>query len=703
MPSQTKTKPRPSPTTRAKVRTARWRRDLKSRCKAADAATKRADAALSAALDKFETDTAASRMFRERADTWRTKPRGNVHEWAEAHRVIAQGPVPGRWVSRPYQKPVLEAITAKGVKGVLYVAASQGGGKTEICLNAAGFHMDADPSAVLLVEPTLDMADAFSKDRLAPMIAACDTLRGKVKDPKTRDSGNTTRHKVYPGGHITMVGANSASGLAMRPIRIVIFDEVDRYPLSAGTEGDPVKLAETRTFAYDILGLARKLFVTSPGQKYGRSDKLWAKTDQQEYMVPCQDCGHRQVMKWSQVHWDKDSDGNHQPETATYSCEGCGVCWPDAQRWDNVTNAPAASPDGNPYEAQAVFKGWHGFRLPGLCVLGSKLASYVEQWLDAQGNPELLRVFVNTVLCEWEDIRGESVDETGIMARREDWSKILPKGTELPAGVAVLTLGVDVQKDRVEYEVIGWGRGEESWSIEYGKVYGNVKEDASVLLDLDRLLLDRPFMHAKGFPLYIRAAAVDTGYATQAVYRYVKPRLRRVLPNGQPQFVFGVKGRSEYGRPLWPETSASKRLKLSGRVNLWTIGVDAGKDQVMARLSIAEPGPGYCHFPITRQAEYFKGLTAEQCRVVRRAGIDRRVWEDKVKGAPNEPFDLRVYGYAAVVGLQSKPFLLNLEAACIAIENAEDLMGGPVATGAARAVVAPKRRARRQRSRGYEA
>lgn len=694
MRSQAKTKRRPSNPK------AQFARGLSKRLAAADQGAERADAELASVLHKFDGHPAALHLLAERADTWRTRERGTVHEWAEAHRVISSGPVPGRWVSRPYQRPVLEAVTAKGVQGVLYVAASQGGGKTEICLNVAGYHMDEDPSAVLLVEPTLDMADAFSKDRLAPMIAACAPLRAKVKDPKARDSGNTTRHKVYPGGHVTMVGANSASGLAMRPIRVVLFDEVDRYPLSAGSEGDPVKLAETRTFAYDILGLARKLFVTSPGQKHGRSDKLWGKTDQQEYMVPCGDCGLRQMLKWSQVHWDKDADGKHLPETATYSCEGCGVIWSDAQRWDNITNAPAASPDGNPYEAQAPFRGWHGFRLPGLCVLGSRLGSFVEQWVDAQGNPELLRVFVNTVLCEWEDIKGESVDETGIMARREDWSKILPKGTQLPAGVAVLTLGVDVQKDRVEYEVIGWGRGEESWSIEYGKLYGNVKEDAAVLLELDHVL-DRPFVHAKGFPLYIRAASVDTGYATQAVYRYVKPRLRRALPNGQPQFVFGIKGRSEYGRPLWPETSASKRLKLAGRINLWTLGVDAGKDQVMARLSIAEPGPGYCHFDINRQADYFKGLTAEQCRMVRRAGVDRRVWELKKVGQPNEPFDLRVYGYAALVGLQAKPFLLNLEAACVTVEQAGDT---PMATGAkAKAKATQQPRRSRQRSKGYEA
>ena len=657
----------------------------------------------SEALQAFRSTAAAAKKealakyLNTRLQSWRTAPKISCHTWAEENRIIASGPVPGRWRSRPYQKPVLESVTEPGVEGTVYIAASQGGGKTEICLNVAGHHMDVDPSAILLVEPTLDMADAFSKDRLATMIAATPSLKDKVRDPRARDSGNTTRHKLFPNGHITMVGANSASGLAMRPIRVVIFDEVDRYGLSAGTEGDPVRLAETRTFAYEVLGLSRKLYVTSPGKKYGRSFKLWKKTDQQQYMVPCPDCGKRQVLKWAQVHWEKDKDGEHLPETAIYSCEKCGSCWDDPTRWKAVRDAPAASKDGNPYEATAPFKGWHGFRLPGLCVLGSKLGSFVKQWIDAQGNPELLRVFVNTVLCEWEDITGDSVSELGIMRRRKDYNALIPKGTQLPLGVAVLTMGVDIQKDRIEYEIIGWGRAEESWSIKYGKIYGAVASDVSVLEDLDKVL-SKPLVHAKGVPLYIRAAAIDSGYATQTIYKFCKPRLRRTLPDGRSQFVFAIKGRSEYGRPVWPVASKTTRLRLSGRINLWTLGVDAAKDQVMARLGISEPGPGYCHFPLTREKDYFLGLTAEQSNMQRKAGVERRVWTLKKQGEPNEPFDCRVYGYAALVGLQAEPFLLNLDTECLNIESAQYL----APSAAVKSAPAPTRQ-RRRRSKGYEA
>jgi len=587
----------------------------------------------------------------------------NVHQWAEANRIMSVGPVPGRWRSRPYQQPVLEAITDPANEGVAYFAASQGGGKTEIVLCALGYHMDVDPSPCLVVEPTLEMADALSKDRVAPMIAATPSLREKVRDPRSRDSGNTVRHKEFPGGHLTLVGANSASGLSMRPIRFAAFDEIGRYPKKAGTEGDPIKLGEARTFAFAVLGIARKLYTTSPADIGDRSHELWMKTDRREFFVPCPDCETEQFLKWDQVKWEKDESGAHLPATAVYVCEHCGSCWSDLKRW-------AAIRKGVP-RATAEFRKWAGFRVPGMAILGSRLEGFVEQWVEAQGNPELLKVFVNTVLAEWYETQGEIADETGLMARREDWSVHIPRDTELPYGVALLTMGVDVQKDRVEYEVLGWGRGEESWSLEYGKIYGNAKEDPSVLHDLDKVL-GRPWRHAKGFDLWIRGACIDTGYATRQVYGYCRPRLRRPLPSGLPQFVFAIKGRSEFGRPIWPKLASNSR-SLVGRINLWTLGVDAAKDQVMQRLGIVEPGPGYCHFPTTRTEDYFKGLTAEKVITRKR----ERIWTLRKSGQSNEPFDCRVYGYAALVGLQSKPFSLDLDAECAAIEIANEVVAAP--------------------------
>ncbi|MFQ5473940.1 MAG: terminase gpA endonuclease subunit, partial [Dehalococcoidia bacterium] len=301
----------------------------------------------------------------------------------------------------------------------------------------------------------------------------------------------------------------------------------------------------------------------------------------------------------------------------------------------------------------------------------------------------------------WET-EGASVDEMDLISRREDWSSELPQHTDLPDGVAVLTMGVDVQADRIEYEVVGWGRGEESWSIRYGRIYGDVKQDPAVLEELDRLL-GRAWTHAKGFPLWIRGACIDSGYATQAVYHYCKPRLRRALPNGLPQFVFAIKGRSQAGRTVWPEASTSTR-GLKSRINLWTLGVDAAKEQIYSRLGILKPGPGYCHFPADRPLRYFEQLTAEQMVARYRAGRRAVVWELKVAGRPNEALDCRVYAYAAITGLRAEPFLLDLDAEVERVESVQTVvLQARPEVGAAPAIHArPKGRCRAARSKGFE-
>lgn len=587
----------------------------------------------------------------------------------------------------------MDAMSDPRAHTVVGVFASQTG-KTDVTLNAVGFHIHQDPAPILVIQPTLSMAEAWSKDRLAPMLRDTPALRGKVQDPRARDSGNTLLHKSFPGGHLTVAGANSPASLASRPIRIVICDEVDRYPRSAGTEGDSVKLAETRSSAF---WNAKLILISSPGTRgISRIDGPWKKSDQRVYLVPCPDCGHFQVLRWAQVHWQKDELGGHLPETAVYACEHCGSAWSDAQRWAAVRRGH--------WKATKPFNGIAGFRLNALNVPWErrKLSRLVDQWLEAQGNPELLKVFVNTVLAEWwESEEGESVDETGLLSRREDWNALLPRGAELPDGVAVLTMGVDVQRSpaRVEYEVVGWGEGEESWSIAHGKILGDVKSDARVLEELDQVML-RPWIHAKGIELYIRGVGIDTGYATQVMYRFCKPRFTRPLPNGLPQFVFAMKGRSEFGRRIWPETATQQRRL--ARINLWVIGVDAAKEQIYSRLAIANPGRGYCHFPLDRPRSYFEQLTAEQSITKYRAGQKAIVWELKQEGRPNEALDLRVYAYAAMVGLQEDPFLLNLQAEVERLDTMEPRRIEDLKASAVRASEpAPSRRL--IRSKGVEA
>ena len=604
---------------------------------------------------------------------------------------------PGRWrtSNREYQRGFMDAVSDPNNREVVGVFASQTG-KTDCVLNVIGYHIQHDPSPILLIQPTDKMAEAWSKDRLAPFLRDTPCMEGKIASARSRDSGNTILHKSFPGGHLTITGANSPASLASRPIRVLLCDEVDRYPPSAGSEGDPVRLASTRTSAF---WNSRKVYISSPGRKgVSRMERLWERSDQRRFFVPCPDCGTHQALKWSQVQWDKDENGQHLPETAIYACERCGSAWSDAQRWAAVRKGE--------WRPTAPFRGIAGFHVNALAAQmeDGKLRNLVDEWLEAQGNPQELMRFVNTRLAEWWTEEGETVDETGLLARREDYEALVAPGCDLPDGVAVLTAGIDVQKDRLEYEITGWGRAEESWLVRYGRIYGDPKQDPAVLDELDQVLRT-PLVHARGVELYIRAACIDTGgHATQTIYRWVRPRLRRPLPDGRSQFVFGIKGRSEPGRPVWPEKASRDKRKVRIQ-NLWVIGVDAAKDQIYGRLGIAEPGPGHCHFPRTVGEDYFKGLTAEHVRTVFRRGRPVRVWEERSPGAPNEPLDCRVYSYAALEGLRSPPFLLNLERE---VRRIEALSPREPAPGSPSPVVIPNpsslgnRRRRRVRSGGVE-
>lgn len=622
----------------------------------------------------------------------RPPPSLNVHEWAEQNRILpASSPQPGRWKSRAFQIAPLIAITnPKNRKGTLYVGPSQGGGKSEILLCGMGYFVAADPSPQIFVTYSLEMAEKISKHRIAPMIRETPALRERVREARSRDSGNTIRDKEYPSGHLTLVGSNSAGSLSMHSKRVALFDEIDRYEESAGTEGDAIAIALARTKAW---WNAIKIYVTSPGaKKTSRSWILWEQSDQQEWMVPCPDCGTEQILRWKQVSWQKDEAGRHLPETAVYACEHCGSAWDDAKRW-------AASNRGR-YVATAPFRGLEGFRMSGLGIPGWTLVDIVEQWLDAQGNPQERKVFVNTVLVEWHEDEGEGVEASVLEKRAEDWTKSWKKGdVTVPAEAFLLTAFCDVQGDFIQWETVAWGHGDESWSVEYGRFFGDVRTDPTVLQRFDEEML-RPRKHASGLPIYIRGVGIDSGYAAASVYRWAKPRFRRLLPTGVPQFVFAMKGRSnEPSRPVWVEEP--KKRSSSLRLNLWIVGTTAAKHQVMGRFALDEPGPGYCHLPNDRPSWWFEQLASERFVIRHRAGHPVGTWERLKAGLPNEAFDCRVGAYAVRVGLELKPFALDFAAEASAYIT--DPNGGPAPRGGSPPAGAAPRRPGGVLHKGVEA
>ncbi len=547
-----------------------------------------------------------------------------ISEWADAHRVLspeASAEV-GRWdtARTPYLKEPMNAMVDPTVSRVVVAKSSQVG-FTEALNCILGFYIDQDPCPILIVQPTVEMAEAWSKDRLSPAIRDTPCLAAKVSAATSRDSSNTLRAKTFDGGRLAIVGANSPAGLASRPVRIVLADEVDRFPVSAGSEGDPLALAAKRQSTF----WNRKTLVGSTPTLKGTSViwREWENSDMRRFYVPCPDCDHRQVLVWANVKWDKSPTGKHLPTTAHYTCEQCGSVWDDAARYDAVSKGEwrATNNDGA--------AGTAGFHISVLMSPWVALADVVSEFLAARKDPALLQVFVNTALGEPFEEAREKIEGSAFLSRGESYG---PQA--MPEGVKFLTAGVDVQGDRLEVQVIGWGAFEESWPIRYDVLPGDpAQQHVWTMLDD---VLRAPYHREDGQELRVRATCIDTGgHHAHQVLVYCARR-RGCLP------IKGIAG----PKPIFPPRAS--RTKTNQRV--YMIGVDTAKDTLYARLRFAEPGPGYIHFPASEafNAEYFRQLTSEQVQTRYSEGRPYRVWM-LPPGLRNEALDTMVYALAARV------------------------------------------------------
>ncbi len=529
--------------------------------------------------------------------------------------------------------------------------------KTEgAVLNPLGYFVQQDPSNIMVVEPREFDAKKCSKKRLSPMIRDTQVLADLVRDPKSRDSSNTILEKEFPGGSIVLAGANSPAGLAGDPIRILLLNEVSRFPLSAGSEGDPVAIAEMRTETYPD----RKIGMNSSPTDEGRCriTAAYEESDQRQYHVPCPHCGVAQVLRWDNVRWDKDAEGESLPETARYVCPDCGQSWTEAERHEAVRNGE--------WIAQKPFDGTAGFHLNALYApwANSSLPSLVRRWLNAQGKPLRLKAFINTVLAEVWSEKYETVSHD-LSKRLEDYPE--RAGVPLvPKGVVVIVAGVDTQDDRLEVHLLGVGRNDEIWVLQYHILYGD--PSASKLWDDAWGLLCSPLAVERGGVDYVRAIAVDTGgHHTLRAYEFCRPRQQVPTPDGGRAFVFAIKGQGGALGDIWPRRP---NFRNKGKIPLYNVRVDPAKDSIYTSLQRnVEPGPGYIHFPRNVASgkrlddSYFEQLTAEKRRTaIDKNGFEKRVWELKKEGARNEVLDTTVYGIASYYGLCQWGFDLELEA-----------------------------------------
>ena len=571
--------------------------------------------------------------------TWRTalmdglRPEQalTVSEWADKHRRLSSkaSAEPGPWRTNrtPYLREPMDCLSStSSVQRVVMMFAAQTG-KTEAGANWLGYVIDHAPGPMLLVQPTVEMAKRLSKQRLGSLITETPVLAEKIAPSRSRDSGNTMFAKDFPGGMMLLTGSNSATGLRSTPCRYIFCDEIDAFPSDVDGEGDPVSLAEKRatTFA------RRKILLTStPTVKdFSRIEAEYERSDQRRFYVPCPCCSVMQWLKWPQLKWE-----NNEPATAAYECEVCH------ERFAEI-HKPAMLRKGE-WRATAPSNGkTAGFQLSGLySPLGwLSWADMVDDFLRAKADAPMLKSFVNTRLAEtWEEDFASKVSADGLLDRCEHYEAAM-----VPEGGLALTVGVDVQDNRLAISVWAWGREEEGWLLDHQEIYGDPSRQ-ELWKQLDEVVL-REWPHAVGPAMRPDVVAIDSGgHFTAEVYQYARERAR--------QGVVAIKGQSQRGKP--PIGKGSKvdvnhqgRTLKRGAV-VYLVGGDTVKTTLFGRLKHNEQGAGFLHFHMGTTGEYFEQLTAEK-QVLRynRGGFPTREWVKK-PSARNEALDCLVYAYAAL-------------------------------------------------------
>lgn len=569
-------------------------------------------------------------------------PKTSVSQWADNYRMLSSGisAEPGKWkTSRaPYQKDIMNAFTEPGIHRVVVKSSSQIG-KSDMMNNVIGRFAHLDPCAIMMIQPTIDMAQDYSKTRIAPMIRDTKVLNNLFYDVKSRDANNTILSKVFPGGRLIMCGANSPAGLASRPIRILLADEVDRFPDSAGTEGDPVDLAAKRmtTFWNSCMGL----FSTPTNEGSSRIDEEYLAGTQEEWQHKCPNCGEYHLLRHIDMTVDykeiKTPSGKKTVivNDVKWRCPHCGLSFSEKE----MKQTPQKYVSRN---ADALKNGIRSFFVNGFTSPWMTWTRIMREWLEAKGDPEREKVIMNTVFGESYKQKGAFEDERIFLRRRESY------GAELPNGVLLLTAAIDTQDNRLEYEVVGWGKEEECWGIRKGIVLGTPNQ-ARTWKEIDNIL-DKTYHFADGKGLKVVRTFIDSGgHYTSDVYNYCQKNFHKQR--------FAIKGRGGPGIPLIYKIAKANNAKAP----LILLGVDDGKQQIMDRLSIDSPGPLYFHFPQDEGIKelsnrgyddlYFKGIISEHKKVYKRNGVLREVWET-TKNVRNEPLDLRNYNLACMKSLK---------------------------------------------------
>lgn len=553
-----------------------------------------------------------------------------VTQWAEKNRELTGR---GRFKARPFQREVMDTATDETIRETTLVSAAQIG-KTTIVENIAGYFIAHDPKLILVVFPQVELGEAWSNGRLQLMLD--ESCPGLVGPRRGRDAANTKLSKDYPGGNITIVGANSPAGLRMRDRQVAILDDVNGYPDSAGAEGDVESLVRNRLASYPDAFTFRtstptiKRTMLDPAGKTvtlsSRIYRAYERSDMRRWFCCCPRCGQWSQLKWDRVRWPAG-----RPEDAIYSPDCCNAELSDTDRLRMI--------EGGEWRKTAVSPGHAGFQISGLAAPFAAHRGYTTRmhemaidWLEAQKETEKLKVFINTSLGEDFEIVGATPDTKALYERTE------PFGPDcVPNKVQAVTAYCDVQHDRLEMTVCGWGEAEECWVIEHRIIAGDVTSRATWSQLNEAFTVVYP--KEDGSKLSIGCLLIDSadGQSQDEVYKFVHPR--------QAKRIYAARGSSESGAPLTRQAKPTKYAKKRWNIFLVTIGTHIAKGTLFKRLQIGEAGPRYIHFSQTLTTDWFNQLSAESLQRRKKDGREIDVWVQL--SARNEALDCMAGNIAA--------------------------------------------------------
>lgn len=550
---------------------------------------------------------------------WTIPPPMTLHAWADAHRMIprAAGAEPGPWRTErtPYLREIMECLSAQSpVRRVVFMKSSQVGG-TEVLLNWVGYVMHHNPAPMMVVMPTVQTAEDWSKQRLKNMIDATPALAGLVASSRSRDGDNTTLSKAFPAGHLFIAGANSSATIRSKPIQYLALDEVDEYPDDLNEQGSALELAERRTTTF----ARRKVLLVSTPTVKGASaiEKAFEEGDQRTYFVPCPHCGHFHTLEIEQL----TPDGR-------FLCPECGSLIEEHHKTDMLARG-----EWRPKHPDREIRSYSIWAAYSPIGLGDTWAEIATARRKAQADADFAKTYTNTILGRSYESESQKVDHTELAERAEAWQR-----RTIPRGALLLTIGIDVQHNRWAVMVCGWGRGETCWFIDWIEIPGDPTREED-WLQLDAVVF-APIANSCGIPMRADCIAIDSGNWTHEVYGWVRKH--------QAKGVIAIKGANMPNRPLigkpTPQDVNWRGNTIRSGVNLWTVGVRTAKDSLFPRL-MGDAGLDVtqrrCHFPADMPPEFYQQITAE------RFDLDQKRWVKRTAGARNEAWDCWVYAYAA--------------------------------------------------------